>query len=387
MLQIINVEELKIGMYVTQVTKQSGKIRITSTGRLNSEIDIKNIVEKGILQIEIDLSKSTHEAEHDEPVDDYVNEAGLSYKDQLNMSLKLQDQAKTIHGSIIRRFAKGQMRDIQDVQEISFEIVDRAFDCNDAISIVTLLKQDSEYLLEHGINCSILMTLFGKHMGIEKDTLYHLGIGALLMDVGMIKMPLLLTQKPNALSAKETEKMQGHVDIGLEMVERCEKIDTASLEVIKQHHERLDGSGYPDGLREQQISQYGRMAAIVDTYDSLTANRPYRDALKPSDALIKMSNEELGLDHKLVASFIECIGVNPVGSLVKLQSNQLALVLRLNTNDPLKPVVIVFYDIKSKGEIRAKQVDLSENEDSIVSSVSPTDFSLDTLAFLKQAFA
>jgi HD-GYP domain-containing protein (c-di-GMP phosphodiesterase class II) len=389
MLQKVEIDNLCSGMFVTKVTKQLAKVRITSGGRLTSENDIASMRQKGILQVEIDLAKSTHLATLDDSedvveLDSYINASGMSYEQQLDATLALYDQAKNVHSSTMKQFVKGKVRNLQEVEEISRTIVDRAFECEDAIAIVTLIKDHANYLLEHSINCSVLMTIFGRHLGFDKETLYELGIGALLMDIGMVKMPLLLTEKPDSLGPKEISKMHTHVDAAITMLENLDTISELSLEVIKQHHERLDGSGYPRGLRAEQISQYGRMAAIVDVYDSLTSKRPYREALNPAQALIKINEEALGLDKKLVSSFIECIGAHPIGSVVKLKSGKLGMVLRINKQAPLKPLIMVFYDIHTKSESAPRRLDLAKTEDIILSSISPEDFGIEMVVFLKQ---
>jgi HD-GYP domain-containing protein (c-di-GMP phosphodiesterase class II) len=388
MLQLYNIDAILPGMFIVKVTNQAGKINVTSAGKVNNERDISKLADKGILQVQVDLSRSTH-ISHDEEVDDiddvYVNASGLSYNQQLEHSLKLHDQAKVIQDRIIKRVAKGKSADLEEVDNITQQIVKKAFECDDALGITTMLKDGDEYFLEHSINNAILMVMFGRSLEIEQATLQHLGVGALLMDIGMVKLPLLLTQKVDALSAQETKRMQRHVDIALKLLEPIAGIDEITLSVIKQHHERLDGTGYPDGLRGEQICQYGRMAAIVDTYDSLTSVRPYREAIKPADALKKMQDEELGLDKELVRKFIGCIGANPIGSLVKLASGRLAMVMRLNHLYPLSPVVMIFYDLSTKKDEVAR-LDLSMVEDEIVGSVSPDDFGIRLSGFLRQSF-
>jgi HD-GYP domain-containing protein (c-di-GMP phosphodiesterase class II) len=388
MLELVNIDALTPGMFVVKVTEQDGKIAVISAGKICDQQNIVALAKMGILQVQIDLSKSIHnesDDDQDELEDAYTIASGLTYGQQLEHTLKLHDQAKTIQGRLIKQVAKGKINNLDEIDEITRDIVKRAFECDDAIGIVTLLKETDEYFLEHSINCAILMVMFGRALEIEKPTLQYLGIGALLMDIGMIKLPLLLTSKADKLNEQETKRMQRHVDIALKLLEPKEHIDEVSLTVIRQHHERLDGSGYPDGLREQQISQYGKMAAIVDTYDSLTTQRPYREALKPADALKKMQDEELGLDKKLVSQFIGCIGANPVGSLVKLDSGKLAMVMRLNKHQPMAPMVMVFYNLTTKLD-EVSQLDLSKVEDKIVGSVSPDDFGLGISGFLRQSF-
>jgi len=391
MLQLINIDTLLPGMFIVKVTKQAGKLSIATAGKIGGKEDIANLVDKGILQVQVDLTKSTHldidvRGNDINDLDDmYVNASGLSYNQQLEHSLKLHDQAKSIQERLMKRVAKGKIADLGEIDEITQEIVKKAFECDDAIAISTMLKENDEYFLEHSINCAILMVMFGRALEIDKTTLQHLGAGALVMDIGMVKLPLLLTQKANSLSVQEIQRMQSHVDIALRLLEPINGVDEISLTVIKEHHERLDGAGYPDGLRGEQISQYGRMAAIVDTYDSLTTTRPYRDAFRPAEALKKMQNEDLGLDKNLVSKFIGCIGANPIGSLVKLASDKLATVMRLNRHQPLSPVVMVFYNLTTNLD-EVSQLDLSKVDDEIIGSVSPDDFGIKLSGFLRNSF-
>ncbi|WP_299077447.1 HD-GYP domain-containing protein [uncultured Paraglaciecola sp.] len=388
MLELVNMDALVVGMFVVKVTQQTGKISVTSAGKITTQKAIDELAKKGILQLEIDLTKSTHlkeeEKETNKP-DNYVNASGLSYKQQLANSLKLHSQAKSIQARIIKQVSKGKITDLDDVNAITEELVKSAFECSDALGIITMLKESDQYILEHSISCAVLMVMFGRSLEIETNTLRHLGAGALLMDIGMIKMPLLLTQKADDLNEQETQKVQTHVDIALKLLEPFESIDTISLTVIKQHQEKLDGSGYPKGLIGEQISQYGRMAAIVDTYDSLTSTRPYREAYCPADALKKMKNEDLGLDTELVTKFISCIGIYPIGSVIKLASGKLAMVLRLNPQQPSKPVVMVFFNLTTQLD-EVTQVDLSKVNDKIESSVSSDEHGLNLSSFLKKTF-
>lgn len=394
MLELVNIDALLPGMFIIRVTKQAGKISVTSAGKVNDQQDIAVLCDKGILQVQIDLTKSSHLYTVDgldelDNLEDsngiYVNTAGLTYNQQLEQSLILHDQAKSIQSRLIKHVAKGKIVGLEEVDSITQQIVRNAFDCDDALGIATMLKDNDEYFLEHSINCAILMVMFGRSLDIEKSTLQHLGAGALLMDIGMSKLPLLLTQKADSLSEQETQRMQRHVDIALDLLEPIEGVDDVSLSVVKQHHERLDGSGYPDGLRGDQISQYGRMAAIVDTYDSLTTSRSYRDTFKPADALKKMQDEVSGLDKDLLAKFIGCIGTNPIGSLVILASDKLAMVMRINRLYPLSPTVMVFYNLNTKLD-EVAQLDLSKVEDEIVGSVSADNSGINLSEFLRRSF-
>lgn len=384
MLQLVDIDEILPGMYIVKVTKQAGKIKITKAGKISSLQDLAELAQKGILQVQVDLSKSTHL--DDQSTDDDLEQTAidLTYNQQLEHALKLHDRAKSIQERLIKRVGKGKITDLEEINQITEQIVNSAFECDDALFIVTMVKHNDEYLLEHSINCAILIVLFGRALGLDKSIILQLGVGALLMDIGMAKMPMLMTQKPDSLSPQETLRMERHVEIALKLIDPIEGVSKISRAVIEQHHERLDGSGYPAGLREGQISEYGKMAAIVDTFDALTSDRPYRQALKPSDAIKKLA-EEAGLDKNLVETFISCVGTNPVGSLVKLSSGKLAMVMRLNKHQPLSPVVMVFYNLTTKLDEIA-QLDLSKVDDKIVGSVSPDDFGIGLSSFLSQSF-
>lgn len=384
MLKLIDITELQVGMYVTQVTEQQGTLRVASAGKITTQSQITDLVNKGIKQLEIDLSKSNEiNSEQDLPLDER-NENGLNYGQQLERALKLYENAKTAHHHLMKRFRNGKQVNLDEVNAISQQIMSSVFESEDTINIVTLIGENDHYFIEHSVNCAILIVLFARYLGFEEKLTAELGSGALLMDIGMTKLPLLLTEKPESFNQADTKKMHRHVKLALDMVKNIELLSDTSREVIELHHERLDGSGYPEGLDEQHISVYGRMAAIVDVYDSLTSKRPYRDAYKPSEALRLLSDEFVGFDKELVAKFILCIGAHPIGSLVKLASGKLAIVMRLNRHKPLKPVVMVFYDLATKSSEEPSQLNLAQHNDTIINSVDPKDFDMNLMQFLQK---
>ncbi|WP_340681085.1 HD domain-containing phosphohydrolase [Paraglaciecola sp.] len=385
MLKVIDIAELQPGMFVTQVTKQEGVYRVTSAGRIKNSGEISNLIDKGILQIEIDLNKSLHgDSQNNELPLDQVNHHSLNYSQQLEHALKLYEQVKTVHSKLMNRISKGKPADLEAVNAVSQQLMEKVFECDDAINLVTMLSENDQYFIEHSLNCAILIIVFARHLGFDETLMRQLGAGALLMDIGMVKLPLLLTEKLEDFDQAETKKIQKHVRMALKLVSNIDVISDISREVIELHHERLDGSGYPQALMADDIPIYGRIAAIVDVYDALTSSRPYRVAYKPSEALRIMSEELHGLDQELMSQFITCIGAHPIGSLVKLASNKLAIVMRLNKLSPLKPVVMAFYDLDSKQHDTVTQIDLSNVDDAIVGSVDPADPAVNLNQFLHQ---
>ena len=159
--------------------------------------------------------------------------------------------------------------------------------------------------------------------------------------------------------------------------------------MVTEHHERIDGSGYPKGLKADEISKYGRMIAIVDSYDAMTAERVFKTSMHPINAFKSlMAESPNAYDQSLVEQFIQCLGVYPVGTLVKLESGKLGLISKLNPYKPLQPFVRVFYNTRLNQSIPLKELDLSKkkNNDQIECCIKPQEFNLNLLGFFKAAF-
>jgi len=229
------------------------------------------------------------------------------------------------------------------------------------------------------------MALFARHLGFDKELIDELALSGLMMDIGMATVPDEILNHPGTLEGNDLQIMRGHVDFGIELVDQSDLDSDVIRDVVAHHHERLDGSGYPEGKSGDQLSTYARMAAIIDTYDSFTSERPWRKAMSPTQALKRLLSSSQGqLDQSLVQQFIRCIGVHPVGSLVKLTSGKLAIVTRAGKDDPLKPIVMTFYSIRSGHYKEVKMLDLSKVDDGIEASVRPEEFKINLPKFFRE---
>jgi HD-GYP domain-containing protein (c-di-GMP phosphodiesterase class II) len=214
---------------------------------------------------------------------------------------------------------------------------------------------------------------------MDRTVIQQLAMGAFLHDVGKIKIPESILNKKGKLTPVEFEQMKKHVNYSIEIISNTPGLSPLSLEVAALHHEKLNGEGYPNNKKSSEISQYGRMIAICDVFDALTANRVYKDgysAIKAFNILQKLAANNQ-LDIELVNLFIKCMGVYPVGTLVKLESNQLAIVEGRNQNSPTQPLVRSFYSVERNRYVMAKDIDLSKGSDNIISAVRADDFNLD----------
>lgn len=214
----------------------------------------------------------------------------------------------------------------------------------DALMCFAQLKRKEEYTALHSLRVAILALSFGRHLGMPHDRLEMLGLGALLHDIGKVRVPDEILTKPGALTAEETAIMQRHVAWGVEMLTATREVPEAAIEVVRGHHERYDGSGYLSGLRGDAISEFGMIGAIVDHYDAITSDRAYRDAISPHAVLKKMYEWRGSLfNGGLVERFIQCLGIYPIGSVVTLNSGEVGVVAAINRQQRLKPHVMLVY--------------------------------------------
>lgn len=387
----ISIENLQVGHYVNCVVEQKGNVQLKAKGKVTKTDFIATLVSKGITKIEVDLSKSdvlndTPSSEVlDEPDQPKLNLNKEVSSDSLEKANDLFMQAIICQGEFIDQLQKGAVNDLSPIKNMSEQLIENLFDNPNALSCLTFIKDTDQYLLEHSLNCCILMAMFAEHLKYSSEVIEALSLGALLMDIGMASIPTELRMHNGELTESDWHVIKGHVDEGLDMVEQNEDLDSIAKTVIAQHHERIDGTGYPQGLLGDDVSVYGRMAAIVDTYDAMVSHRPHRKALPPAVALKRLASTP-GLDSGLVRQFIARIGIHPVGSLVKLKSGNLGIIAKANPKDMLNPVVMTFYNIRGAHYNSVKRLDLSKIDDEIESSVEPSDFNMNLPKFFKDVF-
>ena len=385
MLKAVSIENLKPGMYVSNVLKQKGRMQIKSKGIVKDASAISSLQTKGVLEVEVDYSKSKlQERAEKVPAKPQDKKANIPLGEQMSSAQKLYEQAKSIQRGFLSKIKKEQKADLDALHDLSLDIIDSVIDCPSALSCLSLLNRSDEYLMEHSLNCSTLMAMFARHLGYDSETIEQLSFAGLLMDVGMANIPDDITHKTAKLSKPEMDVVTTHVDIGLDIVERCGEVSDLVREIIFSHHERLDGSGYPDNKKGDEVSEYVKMAAIVDSYDAMTSARPYRAAMSATSAL-KALLVDKSYDQTLVQKFIQCMGVHPVGSLVKLNNDRLAIVVRANKSNPLSPTVMTFYSLSS-GYSETKLLALSHSNIEIESVVRPEEFGLNLTKFFREVF-
>ncbi|WP_402720764.1 HD-GYP domain-containing protein [Janthinobacterium rivuli] len=242
------------------------------------------------------------------------------------------------------------------------------------------LKTADNYTYMHSVAVCALMTALARELGLAPEQVRSAGLAGLLHDIGKMAVPSAILNKPGSLSEAEFSSVRAHPAAGHRMLREVGEIDPVALDVCLHHHEKLDGSGYPEGLRCEEVSLFARMGAICDVYDAITSNRPYKQGWCPADSLRRMAAWRGGhLDAQLFAAFVKCLGIYPLGTLVRLQSERLAVVVGQAPGKPLTaPTVRVFFSIRAGTCIAPAVVDLAAPgcQERIVSTESATDWRL-----------
>jgi HD-GYP domain-containing protein (c-di-GMP phosphodiesterase class II) len=377
MIEEIKIETLRVGHFVVEIVQQQGKYNLNSAGYIKHTDNIKNLSQKGVISVNIDnsLTKTI--------TCDKKSSATKAQKPtmivEIGKAKALFNESKALQKKMFADAQQGKALSLDPVVEVTNKTIDAIFDNASALACVINIRKKDEYLLEHSVSVSVLITIFARFLAISRDIVEQLAVGAFLHDVGKIMIPEAILNKPSKLTDDEFTLVKTHVNHSINIIEKTPNISAISLEIAALHHEKLDGNGYPHQVKGDNISQYGRMIAICDIFDALIANRSYKQGFSHPKAFGILRNLALKnhLDSHLVDSFIKCMGVYPIGSLVELSSNKLAIVEAVNEQNPTKPKVRSFYSRKDNRYEHTEDIDLSLDQDSIVKGVRADDFDLD----------
>lgn len=249
---------------------------------------------------------------------------------------------ETALNALIEDIRHGNTLDMDAVAGAVDSMVDSVLDNPDAMMWIARLREEDIQVYHHGVRVALYLVALGRHLGFPRQELSYLGQIGMLADVGKTKIPRALLKKPGLLSAAEFGLVKEHVNLSLHILNSGPALPPQVLQGISQHHERIDGSGYPNQLKGDKISIYGKMAAIADSFAALITPRPYAKASAPQDALMNLYEWSGTSFHEpLVEQFVQAIGVFPVGSLVELSSGEVAVVIAHNRVRRLEPRVLV----------------------------------------------
>ncbi|QJR80953.1 HD-GYP domain-containing protein [Alteromonas pelagimontana] len=394
-LKTIKIDELVPGMYVNEIIEQSGAIKIKSQGRVTRLEVVDTLRKRGVKRLTIDLDKQFTPEQPAEivaetaPVDVAIleQEETVSFSKELVRAENIHKKGKRIQKRLLEAVQNGLPFDDKIPREFSQSLVSSIHRNPDALLCLTKIREKDDYLLEHSLNVAILLANFGKFIGMSAKEVEDLAYAGFLHDMGKIRIPDEILHKPGRLTNMEMNVMKDHVYFGVTVLEEM-NIAPHLIRTVSEHHERLDGYGYPNGSRGEQISRAGRMLAIADVYDALTADRCYKAGMSSQKALqILLGETPDKLDKELVQLFIKCMGIYPVGSLVKLSNDRIAMVVQ-QTQSPLAPVVKAFYSLRGGHFLEPKDFDLSSGTElKIERAVLAKDYKINFNAYFEKIIA
>jgi len=391
----IKVEQLRPGMYIDDFNcRWLDHPFFNNSVKVNNEKIIEKTIDNGIREVYIDTDKGLDV--DDAPTEDEVKQEiqtevsrilkterestnQVSVKEEIVRAKEIKKEAKQTVQKVMEDIRLGKQIKLDKVESAVEKMVDSIFRNKDALASLCRIKTVDEYTFIHSVSVCVLMISFARHLGLDSQTVKEVGIGGLLHDVGKTNIPIELLNKEGNLTEDEFIKLKEHAVQGIAIIYDCSDIYEASICVVAEHHERLDGTGYPNGLKGEEISKFGQMAGIVDIYDALTADRCYRKGIQPTEALKKLFEwSKFHYDSELVQQFIRCVGIYPVGTLVLLESGMLSVVLNHGEINLLQPTVRIVFDTKKMQYVTPYDIDLAQggSEDMIKSYESPDKWNI-----------
>ena len=376
MIKRIHKSELRLGMYIHSLDcNWMLHSFIRGSFPLQRQTDLEQILDSAVENVQIDTTRGL-DTEVPAPRDP-APQGPTAHLEELPIARQIKREADTIIHSLLLDVRMGRQIQVERLEPVVSRIIGSILRNPGTLVSLCRLRQADQATFQHSVSSCALLIMFGQHLHLDRDTLHEAGVAGMLHDIGKMRVPDHILNKPGPLTQAESAIMRGHVRLGLETLSQTPGISKLVMQVAGEHHERLDGSGYPRRLRGLEISPMGRMATIVDVYDAMTSIRIYQGGIEPAEALRRLYLESpAGLDGDLVQHFIQAIGIYPVGSLVRLESGRLAVVLQQNQGGPLHPVVRVLYDIRHAMTLPPFDLDLAGGGDGVAGHEEPAAWNL-----------
>lgn len=376
MIKKVKIAQLMPGMFIHDLN--CGWMEhsfLSNSFKVKNEQTIKKILEYGISDLYIDTDKGLDvidaptAAEADRENESELYKAAeqqcspnknVSLQEELTRAREIKKEAKKTIQGIMEEVRLGREIKTEKVEKVVDKMVDSIFRNQNALICLGRIKKMDEYTYIHSMSVCVLLISFGRHLGFDAQQLREVGVGAMLHDIGKVKVPLEILNKTTPLTDEEFGIIRKHVEYSHSVLKETEGISGISIALASQHHERINGKGYHLGLAGDEISLHGQAAAIVDVYDAMTSRRCYQRRYEPTETLKKLYEWSNSYSKDLVQKFVRCVGIYPVGSLVRLESGLLGVVTDPGKENLLQPVVRAVYDTKkSRHVMPVRDLDLS----------------------------
>jgi putative nucleotidyltransferase with HDIG domain len=395
MLKRIRVEQLQLGMHIREFCGSWMEHPFwRSRFVLKDPKDLERILASSIQEVWIDSSKgldvpagvsAVSEAESEAQVERELQAAARAQRQtgavsvavELERAAQICRQSKQAMLTLFQEARMGKAVDAAGAQRLVDEISDSVARNASALISLARLKTADDYTYMHSVAVCAMMIALARQLGLDEAQTRSAGLAGLLHDLGKARMPMEVLNKPGKLTEAEFGIMKSHPAEGHQMLLAVGNVDPIALDVCLHHHEKTDGSGYPKGLKDTEISLFAKMGAVCDVYDAITSNRPYKAGWDPAESLRKMAEWANGhFDHQVFQAFVKSLGIYPIGSLVRLGSGRLAVVVEQSSRSLTMPLVKAFYSTKSDLRIPPELIDLSAPNcsDKIAGREDPTQW-------------
>lgn len=353
----LNVADLRIGMYVCRLDRDWNDTPFPLQGVMVRSADDIEEIARYARTVWVDLEKS-HDASIKQlrtlsprpasattatrQASTRIDDAPSSFEEEVVRAGDLLDSLSVRAETLLNKLRDGGAVSQVEIDQVVEPIVRSLVRNPDAYFWLESLRSRHHYTYTHAVNCCALAAAFGRHLGLGEDDVKSLATGALLLDIGMGAVPPEIINHQGPLDRMGRAFVERHVTEGVERLKESGVDDPQVLEMVLNHHEHSDGSGYPEGKAGDFIPLMGRIAGLIDTFDAMTSQRPYRQAFSRADALQQLVRQRDSLrDADLVEQFVRCLGVYPVGTLVELNTGEVGLVMAQNREQRLRPRVMM----------------------------------------------
>lgn len=388
MLKKVPVNQLAVGVFVHGFDESWLKHPFWRSKFLIKDVSVlREVQQSGIPSCWIDVAKGQDTAaqkppEPVAPAPARSEPAAAPKRERRALSEELQEAARLRARStqaMRKMFSEvrlGKAIEPGDCVVLVDEVVESINRHPDALLSLARLKTADEYTYMHSVAVCALMVSLGRQLGLNDDQCRDAGMAGMLHDLGKAAMPQKILNKPGKLTNEEFDIIKTHPTRGYEMLLESPSVSDGAKDVCLHHHERYDGTGYPDKLAGEKISLLARMGAVCDVYDAVTSDRPYKAGWDPAHALSQMATWKGHFDTMVFQSFVKGIGIYPTGSLVKMRSGRLAVVLEQNATALTKPHVKIFFSTKAGLPLKPQVLDLASASviDQIESRENPANW-------------